>query len=203
MIVNITFNSDQVKQTEALLDFIFFLHGKKKAYSVALVGANNIHEEFTTKIRLAAEVAFFEVDMIHTDAANLFGAAVERMESFKEPWIALDPFCVPLMPRWIEAITDAYDNQPKKILGPYLKESETSDKMWLARNSVYPADAFRLSKPDWMQFSNKTRIIQLGKYTGRADMRDKSKDDPAYLFCGDSTGELIKTLREEIKIKAK
>lgn len=196
MIVNLTFNAEQAESAENLLDFIFFLHGRKKAYSIVLVGANNVHGEFSTKIRLAAEVAFFEVDIISTDAANLFGAATERMEAFKEPWIALDPYCVPLIPRWIEAIEDGYENQPKKIFGPYLKDG---DKLWLARNSVYPADLNRMPKTEWTPFSTKTRIIQLGKYEKREDVRDKSKDDPAYLFCGDKSGELIKSIRSEMK----
>jgi len=161
-----------------------------------LVGANDTHEEFRTKIKLAAEVAFREVDMILADAANLFGAAVARMDGYKSPWVYLDAFSVPLTPRWLESLEDHYDDSPKKILGPYLKDG---DKIWLGRHSIYPPDICRHTDGDWTPLSTKTRIIQLGKYTGRADMRDKSKDDPAYLFCGDKTGELIKTLCSEMK----
>ena len=198
MIIALTYTSEQAQAAEWLLDFIFFLHNKKQAPAIVLVGANDVHEEYRTKIKLAAELAFLDVDMILADASNLFPAAVERMESYKDHWIYLDPYCVPLMPRWMDAIDDHYEAQPKKIMGPYLKDERGS---WLDRFSVYPADLSRIQKTDWTPYSTRTRIIQLGKYTGRADVRDKSKDDPAYLFCGDKTGELIKTIRSEIKVK--
>jgi len=200
MIICLTYNSENAKAAESLLDFVFFLHNKKKAPAIVLVGAHDCHEEYRTKIKLAAEVAFLDVDMILADPANVFNAAVERLDSCKDHWIYLDPYCVPLTPRWMGAIEDHYIAQPKKIMGPFLKDDKGT---WLDRHSVYPAELFRIQRDDLTPFATKTRIIQVGKYNGRADMRDKSKDDPAYLFCGDKSGELIKTLREEIKLYGK
>lgn len=199
MIVALSFNAEQVAQAESLLDFIFFLHGKKKADAILLISAPNVHQEYTTKIKISAEVAFNHVHLIYGKSDDLFAAASECIESiYRDIWLYLEPDSVPLIPRWIEAIENAYLDQPKKILGPHLKKDE---RTWVAVNSVYSQDIHRMSGQELTICSTKTRVIQIGKYTGRADVRDKSKDDPAYLFCGDSSGELIKTLRAESKLK--
>jgi hypothetical protein len=197
MLIVLTFIADQVQAAERLVDFIHFIHGKQKAKSILLVAGNDVHEEWKTKIRLSSEVAFTNVELITADPKNLFSAAMEHVEAaYKEPWILLEPDCVPLVPMWIALIEDAYNQQSKKIMGPYLKNSE---KTWLARQAVYPADINRFSSRDLTPLSSMTRVIQLGKYEKREDVRDKSNTDWAYLFCGDKTGELMRALRSEMK----
>lgn len=189
MIIAVTYTSEQVAQVEKLIEFIRFLKGKKKGYAIVLSGTDDTHDEFRTKLRLTAEVAFLEVDMVYANAGNVFGALVERMAIYKEPWIRLDPFSVPLVPHWLDAIRDAYDNQPRKILGPHLTDGT---KTWLAGTSVYPPDLINFPKTDWTPISTKTQIIQIGKY-------EKRTNDPAFLFVGDKTGEVMESIRVENK----
>lgn len=197
MIICLTFTKEQVAQVESLLDWMFMLHGKKQAGAILLVSANDVHEEYRTKVRLAAEVAFEHVDMIYADAANLFAAASECIEGrYRDAWLYLEPDCVPLVPRWIKAIEEDYKAQPKKVMGPFLKKEEA---LWVAKNSVYSQDIHRFSGGNLTLIATKTRCMQIGKYEKREDVRDKSKDDQAYLFCGDKTGELMSALRSEMK----
>lgn len=198
MIIQLGFTAAQANDAEALLDWMFQLHGKKKAMAIVLIAANDCHEEFRTKVRLSAEVAFNHVDSIIASPDNLFGASMEFSDGLRSPWIYLEPDCIPLVHNWMSQLELAHEAQHKKILGPFMKSAE---KIWVTFHSVYAPDINRMNGHDLTEFATKTRLIQCGKYTGRADVRDKSKDDPAYLFCGDSSGELIKTLRSELKVK--
>jgi hypothetical protein len=192
MLIVLTFIADQVSQAEKLVDWMFFISGRQQGESILLVAGSDVHAEFTTKIRLSAEVAFKNVELIAADPKNLLGAAMEHVEAaYKEPWILLEPDCVPLIPRWMESIDLAYVRQPKKIMGAHLKNSE---KTWLARQSVYPCDVNRFASRDLTPLSTKVQIIQQGRYEKREDVRPD-----AVLFCSDKTGELMKALRAEMK----
>jgi hypothetical protein len=192
----IAFKSAQAAQVENLLDWMYQLHGKKKAAACVLIAAKDCHEEFRTKVRLAAEVAFTHVDSILADPANLFGAALEFSDGLRSAWVYLEPDCVPLVHNWMTQLELAHEAQPKKILGPFMK---TPEKTFVVYQSVYAPDINRMAGHDLTKFATKTRLIQIGKYKGRADARDKSVDDPAVLFCGDVGGELLKAIRSERK----
>lgn len=181
--------------TEKLVDYIHFIHGKKKADTILLVAANDLHGEWRTKCQLSAEVAFNNFEIIYTDAGNLFNAAAAHMDAnYKEPWLYLEPDCVPIIPHWIEALEDAYEFQNKKILGAHVK---IGDQIKLARQSIYPHDLNRFIQNDLTSMSTKIPIgglIQIGKYEKREDVGANT-----VLYCSDKSGELIKTLRLEMR----
>lgn len=192
----LAFKKEQAQRAESLLDWMFALHNKKKAMACVLVAGNDCHEEHRTKVRLSAEVAFNHVDSIMADPANLFGAAMEYSDGLRSAWVYLEPDCVPLAHNWMTQLELAHQAQHKKILGPIMK---SPDRTWLAHPSVYAPEVNRMAGHDLVKFATKTRLVQIGKYNGRADVRDKSVDDPAVLFCGDVNGDLLKSLRSEKK----
>lgn len=195
MIVVLGIRSEQASAAEKLLDFIYFIQNKKKASAIVLVNGSDIHEEYRTKLKLAAEVAFEHVEMILGDPEHLFNAAVEFSDKLRAPWVYLEPDSVPLKHNWLTQLDLAYESQHKKVMGPFLK---SPDRVWLAKQAVYAPDLARFTG-DLTPLASRNRLIQIGKYTGRMDVRDKAPDDPAVLFCGDSTGELMTAIRKETK----
>ena len=189
MLIVIPFNSEQAEQAEALLDWIYALSGKAQSGSCLLIAASDLHPEYQLKVRLAAEVAFSNVELAIANKDNLFETAVAKVrEIYKTPWLCLEPDCVPLKPDWQKQLSDFYDAQPKRCAGSHLIDKE-SGKQWLARQSIYPPDNF---PADTFLASTKYRLIQQGTFG-----KDLIRAD-AVLFCSDKSGELIKSLREEL-----
>jgi hypothetical protein len=191
VIIVIPYTAEQAEAAESLCDWVYALSGKKQSGSCLLISTDDTHPEFQLKVRLAAEVAFEFVDSATANKDNLFKTAVSRIaDNYKEPWLWLEPDCVPLKPDWREQLSAFYDSQPRKCAGAHLTVKE-SGKLWLGRQSIYPATNF---PPDPFIASTKCRLIQQGVYTKREDVRPD-----AVLFCSDKTGELITTLRDELK----
>jgi hypothetical protein len=188
MIIALSIND--AEEAERLLDFCFRLSGRIQSGSCLLIAPASLHEEFRIKVRLAAEVAFSHVDMT-TAADNHFAAAASKVrDAYKEPWLFIESDCVPLRPDWIDQLSNAYDAQPKKFMGAHVKDAD--GKLFLARQSVYAAD-FNPAL-ERLGASTKCRMVQHGAYTKREDIRPD-----AVLFCSDKAGELIKSLRSELK----
>ena len=194
--VILAFPAEYAERAESLIDWMFVLHGRKKAMAIVLIAGNDCHDEHRTKVRLSAEVAFHHVDSIMADPANMFAAALEYSDSLRSPWVYLEWNCVPLVPNWMAQLELAHEAQHKKILGPFFK---SPDRLWVDVHSVYAPEMNRMAGHDFTQFATKTRLIQLGKFEGRADLRDKSTSDPCVLYCGDGEGVLLKSLRSEKK----
>ncbi len=191
MLIVTPFNSENAEMAEHLMDWIYFLSGKAQSGSCLLMAADDVHPENVLKVRLAAEVAFQFVEVGIANKDNLFLTAISKVnDNFKEPWLWLEPDCVPLTPDWQNRLSGFYDAQPKKCIGSHLVDKETG-KQWLGRQSVYPCNGF---PPDVFTASTKCRLIQQGIYTKRDDVRED-----AVLFCSDKTGDLIHALREEMK----
>lgn len=196
MTIVIPFIKEQAAAAERMIDWIFWLNGQKKLDAVVLIAANYTHAEYTTKIRLSAEVAFNQVENISADTAGLFNAAADYADNnLKSSWLYLEPDCVPVKKDWQYELEIAYRSQPKKILGAHWKTE--SGKFMLNRASVYPYDLSRYMSRELIQMSTKVPaggLIQLGKFEKREDVNPNT-----VLFCSDKSGELIKTLRKELK----
>ncbi len=191
MIIVIPILPDQAEAAETLCDFIYQLSGRQQSGSCLLIASDDVHAEFKLKCQLAAEVAFSNVEVVTANKDNLFPTAISKIAAnYKEPWLWLEPDCVPLKNGWREELETFYFTQPKKCAGAHLMDTATG-KHWLGRQSIYPADNF---PADVFMASTKCRLIQQGSYTKREDVRPD-----AVLFCADKSGDLIAALRSEMK----
>jgi len=190
LLIVIPFNASQAESAEKLCDFIYFISGKQQQGHCLLVASSDVHDEMKLKVKLAAEVAFENVNLAVT-RANPFSETVKLVsQNYKSPWLWLEPDCVPLKKDWLDQLEAAYDVQAKKYMGAYYKND--SGQVFLARQSVYPANAGsdRGDDSDVATYSTKCRLIQIGKYEGVTKLRPD-----AVLFCSDKTGALINDLR--------
>jgi hypothetical protein len=193
ILIVIPFTAEQAEQAERLCDYIYHLADRNQGKSCLLIPAADVHPEMRLKVRLAAEVAFEQVNLYATKGATIDEAAKYVASNYKSPWLWLEPDCVPLEKGWSFELAQAYDSQPKKFMGAYCKNGDSS--MYLARQSVYPAQIESARTGDIEVYSTKCRLIQIGKYDGM----DKIRPD-AVLFCSDPTGKLMADLQ---KLKGK
>ena len=204
-LIVIPFNAADAPLAEKLCDFIYFLSGRKQSGSCLLVAYKNVHEEVQVKVSAAAEVAFSNVELVvapeisssaKPDRVNhLFRFAADYIsKNYRLPWLWLEPDCVPLKKDWQEQLGAAYESQPKRFLGAYMKTAE--DKFFLARVSVYPSDAIMdlSSSATIVSRATKTRLTQEIKYNHETDLA-KIRED-AILLHSDKSGKLINHLRE-------
>jgi hypothetical protein len=194
VLIVIPFNAAQSELAERLCDFVYFLSGKVQSGSCLLVSSTDVHPEQRLKVQLAAEVAFEYVD-ITVATTNLFDASINKVNNcYKSCWLYLEPESVPLKKDWREELELAYKIQPKRYFGAHVKNE--AGELFLGRQSVYPSDALKDydGKYNFIAGSTKSRLVQQTKWTGRQDIRSD-----AVLFCSDASGELIKTLRSELK----
>lgn len=224
----IGFWTDDAWRAEKLLDWIRQQQGGKLDACCLLCPAPDVHAELRKKISIAAEMAFATVDMAKIEPTQ----AISRVElinnlfrqtelcvyqSYRMPFLWLEPDCVPLKKGWLDAIADAYEAQPKRFMGPHLsvkfKDSEKPQLM-LARTSVYPHDAIhdldgycrsaspfdRVSAPAVIPRSNKTRLIQQIVVQHNTPMEAVRKD--AVLLHSDKSGRII-DLQRALKDAAK
>ena len=203
-LIVIPFNAADASMAESLCDWIYFLSGRKQSGSCLLVAYKNVHEEMQVKVSAAAEVAFEHVELTiapeisstaKKDRINhLFRVASDYVsKNYRLPWLWLEPDCVPLKKDWIQTLATAYEAQPKRYLGAYMKAAE--DKFFLARVSIYPPDAIKdlAASTPLVSLATKTRLSQEIKYT-ESDL-DKIRED-AVLLHSDKSGKLIIHLRE-------
>lgn len=188
---------------ETLIDFIYQLSGRKQSGSCLLVAAPEVHEEMRLRIQLSAEVTFQNVEMIiatpitqsakQEKVAHLLKTASEHIKKhYRDEWLWIEPDCVPLKPDWIEKLKAAYHAQPKRYFGAFLKWND--GKLSLARQSIYPPNAFDdfQRNVDPISSATKTYLIQQNFFP--ADLREES-----VLFHSDKSGELIGMLRKQIE----
>jgi hypothetical protein len=134
---------------EQWLDFVFLQNGRVARGPILLVCAGDVHAELEARVRIAAQVAFEQVDLHRvrltagnnkTAAVNAqFRAAAEYVsKTYRLPWVWLEPDAVPLKAGWLQAMASAYYGQAKRFCGSWLK----SNNLFLARIAIYPPDAF-------------------------------------------------------------
>lgn len=206
-------------RAESLLDWIRALNANAQHGHVLLSYAKDVHGESQAKIRIAAELAFSDVAEFRpqTDSSKgtepiranlLFRDTAQHVASgYRWPWLCLHPGCVPLRDSWLADLTDAYEAQPKRYLGPFLKTA-TGDAvaLILGRTSIYPASAYLELKdyfgsPHPFEFATgpmlpratATKLVQHGAWQ-ESDSVDRIRSD-ACVFDGDRTGKLMELLK--------
>jgi hypothetical protein len=180
--------------------------------------APDVHAEFKTTVRIAAEIGFESVDLYEPKAVlgksttekvnSLFKqTAAQVAKSYRWPWLWLEPGCVPLVPDWREQLSSAYDAQPKPYFGPHIRITRgQTEAVHLSRVAIYPVRAImdldkhcnsttpfeQASAPDVVSRSTKNRLIQRMDFDG-----DQSKiRSDAVLLDADLTGELVERIIE-------
>lgn len=149
MLLVIPFFKENTAQTEALIDWIYQLAGRKAHGSALLVASNEVHPEMREKIKVSAELAFENSEMIQLEkfegvknecinhAFRLTSNYISR--NYKSPFFWMEPDTTPIKAGWHDALKAAYDAQPKRYAGPFLL---AGDNLYAARAICYPPDAF-------------------------------------------------------------
>lgn len=200
---------------ERLLDWIFELHGRQPRGHGLVVCASDVHPEMQKKLEISATLAFETFTVVQAKASERV-RNVERLndlwlfvaghmaEAYRAPWLWLEPDCVPVREDWVERLSDAYYDQPKRYVGPHLKIKE---QVFLSKVAMYPVGALNDLKkacaesvPFWVAGSSvtlpkstKTRIIQHGVFVlenGLGQIRPET-----VLYHSDKTQMMIEFLR--------
>ena len=189
LITAISFNAATAIRAERIADCVYWQSGRQPVGHCLLIAEHGTHDEFKTKVSIAAEVGFQSVELITaTPGENLLVKAMMFIaDNYKYPWVYLEPNCAPLVPDWRQQLLSMYDAQPKRYFGPHLRAGE---KMMLSRVAVYPPNAATDLGKDLLPLSIKSRAIQRMTYDG-----DDSKiRDDAVLLDNDPSGLLVEKL---------
>lgn len=196
------------------MDCIYWLGKRAQPSTVVLVASPDVHPEMKLKVKLSAEVAFASADLLelkhvngatkHERTNSIFSqAAVHVQEYYRVPWLWMEPDCVPAKEPWIDDLSQAYDNQPKRYMGIHVMDGEWK---FLFRTAVYPFNAARelekfcsgslpfdrAASKTTLPRSTITSLIQAGRWTP-----DTVIPDTTALFRRDETGVLLEWLIEQ------
>lgn len=226
-------NGDTIN-AEALLDFIAAQRGKQPRGACLLVCFPDVHPEAQTKLRISAEIAFESVEvlplswqkvpqMAKNEAINQLWhqAALHIAQSYRTPFVVLEPDTVPLKADWCEVLAAAYEANHKRYMGAFLKGGD--ERLFLSRTAIYPPGAIAdigkwcletqqplvyaskapfeiIAGDELVKRASKTKLIQSIRYDANTD-RSKVRED-AVLLHSDKEGVLLSLLRDELKVKA-
>lgn len=205
---------------EQLLSWIYRLNGREPHPHCLLVAAHDCHDEIKYKLRLSAEVAFDNVELIHVPEIKTGNKSYKINQTIKTasqhifanyrcPWLWLEPDCMPLAPDWLERLQLAYDAQPKRYLaGQQDWGTKEAPRLCMARQAVYPADALKDIEPlcgtnapfeqnggkSLLAKSGRTRLIQQAhEWTPETKIRTD-----AVILHRDESADLIRVLRAKL-----
>lgn len=214
IIPTLAVSANDYPQAEALLDLIAAQRKKSPRGYILIVAAPDLHAEQTKKLQIAAKIGFAQVGLLPVgwkkDAGKgkyeqvnhvMKSAAAHIWRHYKEPFIWLEPDCVPVVSDWLEVIEDEYERQPKLYLGPIVADDK--GKKFLGRVAVYPRDCspdinshcdgkapFEISAGETLVHrASKSKLFQQLVVNDPADC-DKVRSD-AVLVHGDKRGILL------------
>lgn len=188
LLVVLPFCTDDAWRAEKLLDWMRHQNGRMISAPCLLSPARDVHKELIIKTKIAAELAFSDVEIVKPQPYSVTSRAERINELFRQtelhvyqayklPFLWLEPDCVTLKKGWLDDVAGAYANQPRRFMGPHLSmkvKNEDVPQLMLARTAVYPANAVhdldgycRAAQPFEMVAastviprSTKTRLIQ-------------------------------------------
>lgn len=149
MIIVLPFCDADKIQAERLLDCIYWIGGQKPYGHLVIVSAPDVHPEYRIKMKLAGEIGFETVtsmELSRLDGENkiqkinsMFKQAGRFIhDCFKDPWLWLEPDCVPMKASWLDDLERAYESQPRRYMGRHMRGK---DKIFLSRVAIYPSNA--------------------------------------------------------------
>lgn len=207
MTIVLPFQASDQPRAERLLDLIHWLGGGQHCL---LVPTPDVGPEARTKTQIAAEAGFHTVDVLNVERLqgtekvqrinSLFGSAARFIaDAYKDPWLWLEPTCVPLKASWLPALEDRYQAQARRYMGAFMKGG---NQIFLHKVCVYPCDAIKdidvqTQNPFWrvspiVTKASKTDLIKVQKW------EEGFKTD-AVLLDGDPSGKLVEQLIESAK----
>ncbi len=217
MIVVLPFCDEDKALAERLLDCIYWFGGQTPTGHLLLVSAPDVNPEQRLKLRLAGEVAFESVTTM--EISKLEGESkIQQINNtfkqvgrfvhdcYRDPWLWLEPDCVPMKPTWINDLEKAYHDQPRRYMGRHMRGKE---KIFLSRIAIYPANAITDLEPFC---TNGGPFERMGDILPRSTMSKLFHIDKAYnpetvvpdevvLLNQDKTGLMIEKLIEAAPVK--
>jgi hypothetical protein len=221
LLVCLGFSANDAIAAERLLDWCAILNGKIPKGDLLLVAAPDLHQEIKLKTRIAAEVAFAHVELLEvgwpvvaptSKAESLnhlfYTAATHAARCYQNPFLWLEPDCVPLRASWLDELAAAYYAQPRRYMGSILASADGTVKR-LSRVAIYPRGAggelkeFTAGKtpfdiasgPMVIPRAGKSRLLQQLAYTSTTE-RSAIRPD-AVLLHSDKESVLLSALIDE------
>lgn len=150
----IPYCTKDVNLTKNLLDWIHELQPSYPENSCLLAADHEVSQTDKLDIQNRAKRCFDSVQTMVVrvpaerqnwpDGPNVMFASVARQihETYKEPWLWLEPDAVPLGGGWLWEIEKAYRAQPKRCMGSLIAADNQPDvpPVHLSGVSVYPAN---------------------------------------------------------------
>lgn len=190
------FSAADWERMDALFDWHRALQRHVPTGHVLLAASPGTHAELRLKLKINAELSFASVTEFQSSEGklDLFHQAARFVALHTRwPWLWLEPQCVPLCRDWIAELVSAYENQPMRCFGPFLKVGENRI---LGRTSIYPASAYNdlMAKRLLFPTAGQCKLIQFGN--------DPLKVRPdSVLFDGCKDDSLIESLRERLGVE--
>lgn len=150
LLVAIPYCSKDSQSAGRLLEWIHELDSEK--YPACLLAADAaVPQEEKVRIHNLAKSAFVNVDTMivsaptvkdnyHVAAAFMFNSVARQVqEVYKWNFLWLEPDAIPLKPGWLDSLTNAYNNQPKRFMGALIETNQPNvPKIHLAGVAIYP-----------------------------------------------------------------
>ncbi len=218
MIVVIPYNENDWQRAERLCDAVYWIGLCKPIGHCLLAPNSTVHPEYKLKVKLAADVAFTSVEQIEVNVpkdatknvainTTFRHVSAHTFHAYKEPWLWLEADNVPIKPTWLKDLFKAYDKQPRRFMGRFMKAQSGT---FMSRTGIYPADAYRdlepalKGEPPFERVANilprctSTPLIHMEKWRD-----DLQLPEEVVLLNGDRTGQLIETMIEGANVKPK
>lgn len=122
LLIVIPIESATVAETEALIEHLYQLGNRTTRHNALLVADGDVHAEVRERLKIAAELAFADYQMIRLEAkaANhdaLVLAAMKFVQAnYKSPAVWLEADARPAGKNWLKKLEDAYDDQTRRYL---------------------------------------------------------------------------------------
>lgn len=182
ILVVLPFHNGDVEASKRLLAWISELAGPANPYSfsILLAADSAVPIDQCREIKTLAQKSFQHVDTMTVRVTAKDWRAPNEMfhhcarfikNTYKLPFLWLEPDCTPISPNWMDQITTEYNMIPRKYMGPFIECSDPGlPKLHMSGCSVYPNDAIDIlekhcsdkSESAW-DISSASDVVATGK----------------------------------------
>jgi hypothetical protein len=147
----LAYHTGDAERTAELLKWIAELDPMGvRPHNCLLVYDDAVAKEVRIEIGRLAKESFDYVGNIPATIKNkwapngmFLSAAKWIRDCCKSPWLWLESDCVPLKEGWLNDLAEAYEECPKKFMGPLIRASQAGlPDVHLTGCSIYPPDAY-------------------------------------------------------------
>lgn len=155
ILITIPVSRDDTQRAELLLDLVYQIDNRTTKGSCLLVFAPEVHQEQKDKLKIAAELAFTNVDLhdirqlVVPDGSkpaaisSMFYLIAQHITSvYRTPWLWLEPDSMPLKANWRESLADAYYGQARQYLCRKMQAGQ-GGPVFAARTGIYPPNCIQ------------------------------------------------------------